>query len=113
MNNDDMTNVKNNIMQEQPAGFFRLGIAPKILDVLERIKIKVPTPIQFKAIPLAISGSDVIGIAQTGTGKTLAFAIPVMQRLAQKDGDALILAPTRELALQIDEVFNSWLHRLA
>jgi len=83
--------------------FFRLGIAPKILDFLELIKFKVPTPIQFKAIPLAIEGKDVIGIAQTGTGKTHAFAIPMVQRLVQREGVGLVLAPTRELAIQIEE----------
>jgi ATP-dependent RNA helicase RhlE len=88
-------------------GFFGLGIAPKILDILGRIKFKVPTPIQFKAIPLAIAGQDIIGIAQTGTGKTHAFAIPMVQRLAQRKGIGLVLAPTRELAIQIDEAFQA------
>jgi len=86
--------------------FYGLGIAPRILDILERIKFKVPTPIQLKAIPLAIEGKDVVGIAQTGTGKTHAFAIPMCQRLAQKKGIGLVLAPTRELAIQIDEAFQ-------
>ncbi len=86
--------------------FYGLGIAPKILDILERIKFKVPTPIQFKVIPLAIEGKDVIGVAQTGTGKTHAFAIPMCQCLAQKKGVGLVLAPTRELAIQIDEAFQ-------
>jgi len=85
--------------------FYGLGIAPKILDILTHIKFKVPTPIQFKAIPPAIEGKDVIGIAQTGTGKTHAFAIPMIQRLAQRKGVGLVLAPTRELAIQIDEAF--------
>ncbi|MFA5311367.1 MAG: DEAD/DEAH box helicase [Candidatus Omnitrophota bacterium] len=83
--------------------FFGLGIAPKILEILEKIKFREPTPIQFKAIPLAIEGKDVIGIAQTGTGKTHAFAIPMVQRLVQRSGVGLVLAPTRELAIQIDE----------
>ena len=86
--------------------FYGLGIAPKILEILERIKFTVPTPIQFKAIPLAIEGKDVIGIAQTGTGKTHAFAIPMIQHLAQKQGEAIVLAPTRELAVQIDEAIR-------
>jgi len=86
--------------------FFGLGIAPKILEILERIKFKVPTPIQLKAIPLAIENKDVIGIAQTGTGKTHAFAIPMVQRLARVKGVGLVLAPTRELAIQIDEAFQ-------
>ncbi len=87
-------------------GFYGLGIAPKILDILERLRFKVPTPIQFKAIPLALSGKDVVGIAQTGTGKTHAFAIPLCQVLAQKTGMGLVLAPTRELAVQISESFQ-------
>src|SRR3989344_115175 len=90
--------------------FYGLGIAPKILDILERIKFKVPTPIQFKAIPLAIEGKDVVGIAQTGTGKTHAFAVPMCQHLAQKKGVGLVLAPTRELAIQIDEAFQELAH---
>lgn len=90
--------------------FYGLGIAPRILDILERIKFKIPTPIQLKAIPLAISGKDVVGVAQTGTGKTHAFAIPMLQRLAQKDGIGLVLAPTRELAIQIDEAFHVIAH---
>ena len=88
------------------SSFYGLGIAPKILDILERIKFKVPTPIQQKAIPLAIQGKDIIGIAQTGTGKTHSFAIPMVQLLAQKKGVGLVLAPTRELAIQIDEAFQ-------
>jgi ATP-dependent RNA helicase RhlE len=92
------------------ASFYGLGIAPRILDILERIKFKVPTPIQLKAIPLAIAGKDVIGIAQTGTGKTHSFAIPMVQHLAQKKGMGLVLAPTRELAIQIDEALGGIAH---
>jgi len=87
--------------------FYGMGIAPKILDILESIKFKTPTPIQMKAIPLAIEGKDIIGIAQTGTGKTHSFAIPMVQILAQKKGIGLVLAPTRELAIQIDEAFQA------
>ena len=97
-------NITDNFNQASQ-GFFGLGIAPKILDILEQIKFKVPTPIQLKAIPLALEGKDVIGIAQTGTGKTHSFAIPMIQILAQKKGIGLVLAPTRELAVQIDEAF--------
>jgi ATP-dependent RNA helicase RhlE len=94
-------------MIENPAqSFYGLGIAPKILDILERIKFKTPTPIQLKAIPLAIAGKDIVGIAQTGTGKTHSFAIPMIQILAQKKGIGMVLAPTRELAIQIDEAFQ-------
>ena len=97
-------------VSQEVTSFDGLGIAPKILDILERIKFKVPTPIQLRAIPLAIEGKDVVGIAQTGTGKTHAFAIPMVQRLAQKKGLGLVLAPTRELAIQIDEAFQDLAH---
>jgi len=86
--------------------FYGLGIAPRILDILNRIKFTSPTPIQHKAIPVAIEDKDIIGIAQTGTGKTLAFAIPIVQRLSLRKGRALILVPTRELAIQVDEEFR-------
>ncbi len=87
-------------------GFYGLGIAPNLLTILERLAYKVPTPIQDKAIPIALQGSDLVGIAQTGTGKTLAFAVPMLQRLASQRGIGLILLPTRELALQVDEIFQ-------
>ncbi len=91
----------------QALTFYGLGIAPKIFDILERIKFRVPTPIQHKAIPLALEGKDILGIAQTGTGKTHAFAIPMVQHLARGDRSmGLVLAPTRELALQISEAYE-------
>jgi len=87
-------------------GFYGLGIAPKLFKKVRDVGFEVPTPIQRKAIPLAIEGKDVIGIAQTGTGKTLAYAIPMIQRLARLKGKALVLAPTRELAMQIREAIK-------
>ena len=84
--------------------FYGLGIAPGILEQLEKLSYTKPTPIQHQAIPPAIKGEDLIGIAQTGTGKTLAFAIPMLQRLSATKGMGLVLLPTRELALQVDEV---------
>jgi ATP-dependent RNA helicase RhlE len=84
--------------------FTGLGIAPGLLDIIAKLKFTVPTPIQFKAIPIATEGKDIIGIAQTGTGKTLAFGIPMVQRLAQgQQGRGLIVVPTRELAIQVNE----------
>lgn len=83
--------------------FFGLGIAPGLIKVLDSLGFTVPTPIQSKAIPIAVDGKDVIGVAQTGTGKTLAFGIPMIQRLAQGKARGLVLVPTRELAAQIDE----------
>ncbi|MDD5618316.1 MAG: DEAD/DEAH box helicase, partial [Candidatus Omnitrophica bacterium] len=83
--------------------FYGLGIAPGLLEALNRLKFHTPTPIQYKTIPTAIEGKDIIGIAQTGTGKTMAFGIPMIQRLAQKMGRGLVLVPTRELAIQVNE----------
>lgn len=82
-------------------GFYGLGIAPQLLETLRHHKFHTPTPIQQKAIPIALEGKDLIGIAQTGTGKTMAFGIPMIQRLAQIEGLGLILVPTRELAAQV------------
>jgi len=86
--------------------FYGLGIAPQLLETITRLKFAVPTPIQAKAIPIAIDGKDLMGIAQTGTGKTLAFGIPLIQRLAQQSGIALIMLPTRELAVQVQETLE-------
>lgn len=91
----------------EAAGFAALGLAPETLSTLSRNAYAVPTPIQSAAIPAALSGRDLIGIAQTGTGKTLAFALPLVERmLAGKTRRALVVAPTRELALQIDETLQ-------
>ncbi len=95
--------------------FNGLGIAPKILDVILRLGFKTPTSIQHKAIPSAIEGKDIIGIAQTGTGKTLAFGIPMVQQILKagnpstgsgRGGKGLIILPTRELALQVNEAIQ-------
>src|SRR3990167_3935471 len=86
--------------------FYGLGIAPGLLEVLDKLRFKVPTPIQHKAIPIAIEGKDVMGIAQTGTGKTLAFGIPMIQQLASTGGMGLVVLPTRELAVQVDETLR-------
>ncbi|MBI4456721.1 MAG: DEAD/DEAH box helicase [Acidobacteria bacterium] len=89
------------------SGFSALGIAPALLETLARLRYVIPTPIQQQAIPVAVQGKDVVGIAQTGTGKTLAFGIPMIQRLAaQAEGRGLVVLPTRELALQVDEALR-------
>jgi ATP-dependent RNA helicase RhlE len=98
--------IEPRVVAQTDQSFYGLGIAPKILDILEHIKFKSPTPIQFKAIPLAIAGKDVVGVAQTGTGKTHSFAIPMVQRLLQLKGKGLVLVPTRELAIQVDDAFK-------
>ncbi len=86
--------------------FLGLGIAPQLLDTLERLGFTTPTPIQHQSIPPGIEGKDVVGVAQTGTGKTIAFGIPMIQRLAQVKGRGLVILPTRELALQVDEALH-------
>ncbi len=90
--------------------FDMLGLAPALNDALKRAGLTEPTPIQNQAIPLAMEGHDVLGLAQTGTGKTLAFGLPLIDGLlaqpgkpAPKTAKALILAPTRELVNQIAE----------
>ena len=95
------------VSKNTATGFYNLGIAPAILEILDRLRFTIPTPIQAQAIPIAIEGKDLIGIAQTGTGKTLAFGIPMIQRLAQVKGRGLVLLPTRELALQVDEALRA------
>ena len=95
-----------NPQTQSTESFDTLGISEKFLEILKHLHFIVPTPIQHKAIPIAIAGKDIIGIAQTGTGKTLAFGIPMIQLLSQNKGQGLILLPTRELALQVDEVLR-------
>ncbi|MBP1756987.1 MAG: box helicase domain protein, partial [Firmicutes bacterium] len=95
--------------------FNELNIMPSILKALEAQNYETPTPIQEKAIPVVLSGTDLLGCAQTGTGKTAAFAIPTLQLLsmdkdpsAHKNIRSLIITPTRELALQIYESFCTY-----
>ena len=95
--------------------FASLGVAEPILRALSAENYTHPTPIQAKAIPALLSGRDLLGIAQTGTGKTAAFGIPLLQKLSighvppqAKQAKALILAPTRELAVQIEESLRTY-----
>lgn len=86
--------------------FDNLGLSPRLLEAVAAMGYTSPTPIQRDAIPLVLEGRDVVGCAQTGTGKTAAFVLPLMQRLEAKPGGprALVVTPTRELAVQIEEV---------
>jgi ATP-dependent RNA helicase RhlE len=85
--------------------FSDLGLAPNILERVKRLGFDTPTPIQQAAIPVALVGRDVVGIAQTGTGKTLAFGLPMISRL-RSFNIGLVIAPTRELAQQIEETYH-------
>ncbi len=95
-------------MNPNPPSFYGLGIAPSILAILDALALVTPTPIQEQAIPQAIEGKDIMGIAQTGTGKTFAFGIPTIQHLLKNPRHrALVLLPTRELAEQVNESFHT------
>jgi len=94
------------------ATFDQLKVAPELLSSLKHLNLTTPTPIQEKSIPIALDGKDMVGIAQTGTGKTLAFGLPMIQRLGLHKGRGLIILPTRELALQVDETFRKVASRL-
>lgn len=94
--------------------FNTLGIPQVILDSLTKMNFTTPTPIQEQAIPVAIQGHDILGSAQTGTGKTASFAIPMINHLLNsKDSTALILLPTRELAAQVLDAANKMLGSIA
>jgi ATP-dependent RNA helicase DeaD len=90
--------------------FDDLGLDPKVLKAVREIGYEAPSPIQAEAIPPLLAGDHVVGLAQTGTGKTAAFALPILSRLdlAQKSPQVLVLAPTRELALQVSEAFEKY-----
>lgn len=94
--------------EEQVKTFAELGVIPELCSACTELGFSKPTGIQAKSIPHAIAGKDVIGLAQTGSGKTVAFALPILQALWEHPQPffALVLAPTRELAYQIHDQFN-------
>jgi ATP-dependent RNA helicase RhlE len=90
--------------------FSKLGLDDTIAYAVQKMGYNDPTPIQQQAIPVVLAGGDVIGSAQTGTGKTAAFALPIIQRLGTHGKlRCLVLEPTRELALQVEEAFNKYI----
>ncbi|MCA0379047.1 MAG: DEAD/DEAH box helicase, partial [Actinobacteria bacterium] len=106
---------------EQPAepeksrnGFDVLGLDERVLRAIKSVGYETPSAIQEATIPVLLSGRDVVGLAQTGTGKTAAFALPILSRIEPGQGvpQALVLAPTRELALQVCEAFESYAKNL-
>ena len=90
--------------------FDQLALSAPVLKALQDVGYETPSPIQTQTIPLLLQGRDVLGQAQTGTGKTAAFALPILTNLdlQQKDPQALVLAPTRELAIQVAEAFQTY-----
>src|ERR1051326_2084713 len=90
--------------------FAELGLRDSLLTTLSALGYEAPTPIQSRTIPLLLAGRDVLGQAQTGTGKTAAFALPIVERLevSKRLTQALILTPTRELAMQVAEAIHSY-----
>ncbi len=118
------TATKTTESTEEPAAadlsaFAELGLIPELLDAVRDAGYTIPTPIQGEAIPVALRGRDIIGLAQTGTGKTAGFTLPIIQRLLEgRDSDdpakrvhrvrALILTPTRELCVRVEESFKKY-----
>lgn len=106
---ESVSTVENDVADERPV-FSSLGLSQPIMRAIEELGYTHPTPIQAQAIPVVLQGHDVLGVAQTGTGKTASFTLPMMERLSGSRARArmprsLILEPTRELALQVAENF--------
>ncbi|MGH7635101.1 MAG: DEAD/DEAH box helicase, partial [Gemmatimonadaceae bacterium] len=95
---------------EIPNSFEELGLAPELLQAVSTAGYQHPTPIQARTIPLILRGRDVIGLAQTGTGKTAAVTLPIVHRLlgGPRRVRALVLVPTRELAAQVTQNFATY-----
>ncbi|GAA1516430.1 DEAD/DEAH box helicase [Agromyces terreus] len=114
-----MTSGENPVVAEAPEepaaiSFADLGLDGAVLKALSDVGYETPSAIQAATIPTLLAGRDVVGLAQTGTGKTAAFALPILARLdeSQKSPQALVLAPTRELALQVCEAFEKYASRM-
>ena len=97
------------VYMQEKKGFYGLGIAPGILDIISKMGFTTPTPIQDQAMPYILDGKDVIGLANTGTGKTGAFIVPLIDKVYKdRKQKVLIVTPTRELASQIDAEFREF-----
>ena len=98
----------------EPILFTDLELSAPVLKAIQSVGYEVPSPIQAAAIPVLLAGGDILGMAQTGTGKTAAFALPLLSKLdlSQNDPQILVLAPTRELAIQVAEAFQKYASEL-
>jgi ATP-dependent RNA helicase DeaD len=107
---DAPVEVSTTVIPAKPQGFASFGFAPELLDALTAIGYQEPSPIQKAAIPELLLGRDLVGQAQTGTGKTAAFALPLLAGLDpdQRTPQVLVLTPTRELAIQVADAFKSY-----
>lgn len=101
-------------MSNDSVRFADLGLAAPVLQAIEAVGYETPSPIQAESIPQLLNGKDILGMAQTGTGKTAAFALPLLTNIDPKlnKTQALILAPTRELAIQVAEAFQSYASKI-
>ena len=101
-------------MTDTPQSFDDLALAPALLETVREIGYESPSPIQAASIPQLLAGRDLLGQAQTGTGKTAAFALPILSRIdvSRRVPQALVLAPTRELAIQVAEAFQTYARHL-
>src|SRR4051812_32894900 len=97
---------------KRPSGFAELGVRPELAAAVAALGYEEPTPVQRETIPLLLEGRDLLGQAATGTGKTAAFALPLLHRLsegpASKRTRGLVLVPTRELAMQVAEAVHKY-----
>src|SRR5690349_5647795 len=96
-----------------PVGFAELGLRPELVAALAALGYEEPTPVQRAALPHLLAGKDVLGQAATGTGKTAAFALPLLHRMepgarGPYETSALVVVPTRELAMQVAEAIHSY-----
>ncbi|MDQ1200337.1 DEAD/DEAH box helicase [Rhodococcus sp. SORGH_AS_0303] len=105
-----MSTSESETVSTDTPSFVDLGIDERVLKALADVGYETPSPIQAATIPPLMAGNDVVGLAQTGTGKTAAFAVPILSRLdvANRVPQALVLAPTRELAIQVAEAFGKY-----
>src|SRR5690554_4088302 len=110
MSSEQAADPSTNESSEHHLTFADLGLGDALLKALNAVGYVEPSAIQAATIPTLLAGRDVVGLAQTGTGKTAAFALPILERLdrTQKQPQALVLAPTRELALQVCEAFEQY-----